>query len=128
MFLTSPDIIIAICQLYSASEIISRLLGQLKIDACLVSQEWRQELRGNFLTTEPDTHALYNISESFYHERSTKEPTYHRDTSAKRLITTTTTVVLFCSRLCFGLHNDKYIILIHFRSKLTILQNVRMIN
>ena len=43
------------------------------------------------MTTEPDTHALYNVPESFYHERSTKEPSYQRDTSAKRLITTTTT-------------------------------------
>ena len=34
----SPDIIIAIRQLYSASEIITRLLRQLKIVACLVSQ------------------------------------------------------------------------------------------
>ena len=48
MFLTSPDIIIAICQLYSASEIVTRLLGQLKIDAGLVSQEWRPALRYPF--------------------------------------------------------------------------------
>ena len=48
VFLTPPDIIIATRQLYSASEIVSRLLGQLKIDAGLVSQEWRPELRGNF--------------------------------------------------------------------------------
>ena len=47
VFLTSPDIIIAICQLNSAQEIITRLLGQLKIDAGPVSQEWRPPLRGN---------------------------------------------------------------------------------
>ena len=47
VFLTSPNIIIAIRQLYSASEIITRLLGQLKIDAGLVSQECLQALRGN---------------------------------------------------------------------------------
>ena len=46
-FLTSPDIIIAIRQLYSASEIVTRLLGQFKINAGLVSQEWRLALRGN---------------------------------------------------------------------------------
>ena len=34
-------------QLYSASEIVTRLLGQLKIHAGLVSQEWRPMLRGN---------------------------------------------------------------------------------
>ena len=43
----SPDIIIAIRQLYSASEIATRLLGQLKINAGLVSQEWRPALSGN---------------------------------------------------------------------------------
>ena len=47
VFLTSPDIIIAIRHLYSASEIVSRLLGQLKIDAGLISQKWRPVLRGN---------------------------------------------------------------------------------
>ena len=47
VFLTSPYIIIAICQLYSASEIVSRLHGQLKIDAGLVSQEWRPALSAN---------------------------------------------------------------------------------
>ena len=47
MFLTSPDIINATRQLYSASEIVTRLLGQLKIDAGLVSQEWRPALRAN---------------------------------------------------------------------------------
>ena len=47
VFLTLPDIIIAIRQLYSASEIVTRLLGQLKIDACLDSQEWRPALRAN---------------------------------------------------------------------------------
>ena len=36
--LTSPDIIIATRQLYSAAETVTRLLGQLKIDAGLVSQ------------------------------------------------------------------------------------------
>ena len=45
MFLTSPDSIIAIRQLNSASEIVTRLLGQLKIEAGLVSQEWRPALR-----------------------------------------------------------------------------------
>ena len=34
-------------QLYSATEIVTRLLGQLKIDAGLVSQEWRPVLRGS---------------------------------------------------------------------------------
>ena len=43
----SADIIIAIRQLNSASEIITRLLGQLKIDACLVSQQWQPVLRAN---------------------------------------------------------------------------------
>ena len=47
VFLTSPDIIIAIRQLYSASEIVTRLLGLFKIDVGLVSQEWRPALRGN---------------------------------------------------------------------------------
>ena len=37
--LTSPDIIIAIHQLYSASEIVIRLLAQLKMDAGLASQD-----------------------------------------------------------------------------------------
>ena len=27
---------------------------------------------------------VYNVPESFYHERSTKEPSYQRDTSAKK--------------------------------------------
>ena len=45
--LTSPDIVIAIRQLYSASEIVSRLLGQLRIDADLVSQEWRPALKSS---------------------------------------------------------------------------------
>ena len=43
VFLTSPDIIIAIRQLYSASE----LLWQLKIGASLVSQEWLPALSSN---------------------------------------------------------------------------------
>ena len=47
VFLTSPDIIIATRQLYSASEIATRLLRQLKIDEGLVSQEWRLALRAN---------------------------------------------------------------------------------
>ena len=47
VFLTSPDIIIAIRQLYSGSDIVTRLLGQLKIDAGLIGQEWRPALRGN---------------------------------------------------------------------------------
>ena len=42
VFLTSSDIIIAIFQLYSASEIVTRLLGQLKIVAGLVSQNGDQ--------------------------------------------------------------------------------------
>ena len=33
--MASPDIIIAICQLYSISEIVTRLLGQLKVDTGL---------------------------------------------------------------------------------------------
>ena len=37
-FRTSPDIAIAIRQLYSTSEIVTRLLEQLKIDAGLVNQ------------------------------------------------------------------------------------------
>ena len=45
--LTSPNIIIAIPQLNSASEIVTRLLGQLKINAGLVNQEWRPALRAN---------------------------------------------------------------------------------
>ena len=40
-----PDIIIAVRQLNSATEIVTRLLGQLKIDAGLVNQEWRPALR-----------------------------------------------------------------------------------
>ena len=40
-------VIIAIRQLRSISEIVARLLGQLKIVAGLVSQEWRPELRAN---------------------------------------------------------------------------------
>ena len=39
VFLPSHDIKIAICQFYSASEIVTRLLGQLKIEAGLVNQE-----------------------------------------------------------------------------------------
>ena len=39
VFLTSPDIIIAFRQLNSASEIVTRLLEQLKIDSGLVSQD-----------------------------------------------------------------------------------------
>ena len=46
MFLVLPDIIIALLQLYSASEIVTRLLGQLKIYAGLVNfKEWRPALR-----------------------------------------------------------------------------------
>ena len=37
--------IIAILELYSASEIVTRLLGQLNIDAGLVNEEWRPTLR-----------------------------------------------------------------------------------
>ena len=39
--------IIAIRQLYSAQEIVTRLLGQLKIDTGLVSQEWRPTIKAN---------------------------------------------------------------------------------
>ena len=46
------------------------------------------------MTTEHDTHALYNLPESFYHERSTSGPFYQKDTSAKRLITRATTTTL----------------------------------
>ena len=45
VFLILPDIISAIRQLNSASEIVTRLLGQLKIDAGLVNQDWRRTLR-----------------------------------------------------------------------------------
>ena len=38
---------VAIRQLNSASEIVTRLLGQLKIVAGLVSQKWRPTLRAN---------------------------------------------------------------------------------
>ena len=48
VFLTTPDNILAIRQLYNASEIVTRLLGQLKMDADLVNQEWRPELSGLF--------------------------------------------------------------------------------
>ena len=37
----------AICQLYSASGIVTRLLGQLKIVTGLISQKWRLALRAN---------------------------------------------------------------------------------
>ena len=47
VFLTPPDIIISIPQLYSASEIATKPLGQLKINAGLVSQKWRPGLRAN---------------------------------------------------------------------------------
>ena len=46
------------------------------------------------MTTEHDTYALYNVPESFYHERSTSGPFYQKDTSAKRLITRATTTTL----------------------------------
>ena len=45
MFLTLPDIKIAIRQLNSTSEIVTRLLEQLKINADLVNQEWQRTLR-----------------------------------------------------------------------------------
>ena len=45
VFLTSRDIIIAIRQLYSASEIVIRLLGQLNIDAGLVNQNYDPTLK-----------------------------------------------------------------------------------
>ena len=45
VFLTSHDIKIAIRQFYSASEIVTRLLGQLKIEAGLVNQERRSDVR-----------------------------------------------------------------------------------
>ena len=47
MFLTPPDIIIANYHLYSVSDIVTKLLGQLKIDAGLVSQEWGSVLIAN---------------------------------------------------------------------------------
>ena len=47
VFLTPPDIIIAILQLYSAPEIVTRLLEQLKIDVGLGSQKWHWALRAN---------------------------------------------------------------------------------
>ena len=37
MFQASPGIIIAIRQLYSTSEIVTRLLGQLKVDTGLAN-------------------------------------------------------------------------------------------
>ena len=37
VFLASPDIIIAISQLYNTSEIVTRLLGQLKFDIGLAN-------------------------------------------------------------------------------------------
>ena len=37
VFLASTDIIIAISQLYSTSEIVTRLLGQLKVNTGLVN-------------------------------------------------------------------------------------------
>ena len=40
----------SIPQLYSASAIVTRLLGQLKISAGLVCQEWRPALRANLLS------------------------------------------------------------------------------
>ena len=45
--LTSLDIIIAIHQLNSAPEIFTRLLGELKIDGGLVSQEQQPAIRCN---------------------------------------------------------------------------------
>ena len=45
MFLTLPDIKIAIRQLNSTSEIVTRLLEQLKINADLVNQECQRTLR-----------------------------------------------------------------------------------
>ena len=45
MFLTSHDIIIAIHQLYSASEIVIRIQGQFNIDAVLVNQNDEQTLK-----------------------------------------------------------------------------------
>ena len=44
-FLMALSIVIAIGQLYSTSEIVTRLLGQLEIDAGLVIQEWPPALR-----------------------------------------------------------------------------------
>ena len=41
VFLASPDIILAIRQLYSASKIVTRLLGQLKVHKGLTNYEWR---------------------------------------------------------------------------------------
>ena len=45
VFLTPCDIIIAIRQIYSCSDIITRLMGQLKIDTGLVNQEWRPDVK-----------------------------------------------------------------------------------
>ena len=45
VFLTPCYIIIVIHQLYSASEIVTRSLGQLKVDAGLVNQEWRPDVK-----------------------------------------------------------------------------------
>ena len=46
-FLTSPDIIIAIRQLYSAQRSLTGYWDIIKIDAGLVSQEWRPTLRND---------------------------------------------------------------------------------
>ena len=61
VFLTSPDIIIAIVQLYSDLEIVARLLGQLKIDTDLVSQDWRLALKGNLRRLCIDDIYIYDI-------------------------------------------------------------------
>ena len=45
MLLASPDIIIAIRQLYNISESVTMLLGQLKVDTGLANWEWRPTLR-----------------------------------------------------------------------------------
>ena len=61
MFLTSRDIIIAIRQLYSASEIVIRLLGQLNIDTGLVNQNDDPTLKWQ-LTSSPSTIFASTIS------------------------------------------------------------------
>ena len=66
MFLASPDIIIATRQLYSASEIVTRLLGQLKVDKGLakdiktatnvdyIDDIYIDDIRSSLLPTLPD--------------------------------------------------------------------------
>ena len=49
-----PRFIIASGQLYSAPEIVTRLLGQLKIDPGLINQEWKAKLRRQYVNCIDD--------------------------------------------------------------------------